>query len=121
MNISLSDDLLRVAARQMAASLAAALPEEGEPPSAALAERMAPLLHRMRRRRTSRIVWQRVAAAMLTAVLALGVVLAASPVARAAVGRWFLRMTDLATVYHISPVDSQPAPEDYAPTAPAPV
>ena len=119
MNISLSDDLLRVAARQMAASLAAALPEEGEPPSAALAERMAPLLHRMRRRRTSRIVWQRVAAAMLTAVLALGVVLAASPVARAAVGRWFLRMTELATVYHISPVDSQSAPEDYAPTAPA--
>ena len=119
MNISLSDELLCTAARQMAASLAASLPEEGEAPSAAFAERMAPLLHRMRRRRTSRIVWHRAAAALLTVVLALGVVLAASPVARAAVSRWFLRMTELATVYRIAPADSQPATEDYAPTAPA--
>lgn len=119
MNISLSDELLCTAARQMADALAASLPEEGEAPSAAFAERMAPLLHRMRRRRTSRIVWHRAAAALLTVVLALGVVLAASPVARAAVSRWFLRMTQLATVYHIAPADSQPAPENYTPTAPA--
>lgn len=118
MNILLGDDLLRCAARQMAGALALSLPETGEQPSAAFEERMAPLLARMRRRRVSRRAWQRAAAAAVTVVLALGIVLAVSPAARAAVSRWFLRMTELAAVYRIDPAAQETAPEDYTPTAP---
>ena len=103
MNVLLNDALLRDEARRMAAALSRALPAEAEEPSGAFAERAVVLLRRMRHRRTCRTLGRRVAAAVVTAVLALGMVLAVSPVARAAVSRWFLRVTTAATVYRITP------------------
>lgn len=45
--------------------------------------------------------------------------LAASPTARAAVSRWFLRVTSVTTLYDITPSAEEPTPGDYTPAAPA--
>lgn len=119
MNVLLNDALLRDEARRMAAALCRALPAEAEEPSGAFAERAEVLLRRMRQRRTCRTVGRRVAAAVVTAVLALGMVLVVSPVARAAVSRWFLRVTTAATVYRITPSEDGGGQGGYVPTAPA--
>lgn len=119
MNVLLNDAILRDEARRMAAALSRALPAEVEEPSGAFAERAVVLLRRMRHRRTCRTLGRRVAAAVVTAALALGMVLAVSPVARAAVSRWFLRVTTAATVYRITPSEDGGGQGDYVPTAPA--
>ena len=76
MNVLLNDALLRDEARRMAAALSHALPAEAEEPSGACAERAVVLLRRMRQRRACRAVGRRVAAAVVTAVLALGMMIA---------------------------------------------
>ena len=43
---------------------------------------------------------------------------AASPVARAAVSRWFVQITELVTAYRITPADAGDTVQDYTPTAP---
>ena len=50
--------------------------------------------------------------------LTFGAVLAASPVARAAVSRWFVQITELVTAYRITPADAGGTVQDYTPTAP---
>ena len=55
----------------------------------------------------------------MTALLTFGAVLAASPTARAAVSRWFLRVTSVTTIYDITPSAEEPTPGDYTPAAPA--
>lgn len=70
------------------------------------------------RRQAVRRWGRRAAAATLTALLTFGAVLAASPVARAAVSRWFVQITELVTAYRITPADAGDTVQDYTPTAP---
>ena len=70
------------------------------------------------RRQSRRRMWQRTAAALVTVCLSCGVILAASPVARAAVSRWFVQITELVTAYRITPADAGDTVQDYTPTAP---
>ena len=70
------------------------------------------------RRQAVRRWGRRAAAAALTALLTFGAVLAASPVARAAVSRWFVQITELVTAYRITPADAGDTVQDYTPTAP---
>ena len=72
----------------------------------------------MTRRQAVRRWGRRAAAAALTALLTFGAVLAASPVARAAVSRWFVQITELVTAYRITPADAGGTVQDYTPTAP---
>ena len=116
MSISLGDDALRFAARQMANSLASVLSEAEEGVSAAFGEKMDALLRREKRRRGVRAMGRRAAAVVLTVTLGFGVVLAASPVARAAVSRWFLELTADTAIYHIPPADGGTAQGDRCPT-----
>ena len=50
--------------------------------------------------------------------MGIGMVLAVSPVARAAVSRWFVQITELVTAYRITPADAGDTVQDYTPTAP---
>ena len=109
---------LRQGAQRMAALLAAELPEAGVPLSPEFARRMEPVVRQGARRQSRRRVWQRTAAALVTVCLCCGVVLTASPVARAAVSRWFVQITELVTAYRITPADTGDTVQDYAPTAP---
>ena len=94
MTLEWTEETLCRAARQMAQGLAAALPEE-DVPSPAPAER----LRRVTRRARWRRLGQRAAMIALTAVLAFGAVLAVSPQARAAVGRWLFLLTENRALY----------------------
>ena len=94
MTLEWTEETLCRAARQMTQGLAAALPEE-DVPSPAPAER----LRRVTRRARWRRLGQRAAMIVLTAVLAFGAVLAVSPQARAAVGRWLFLLTENRALY----------------------
>ena len=94
MTLEWTEETLCRAARQMTQGLAAALPEE-DVPSPAPAER----LRRVTRRARWRRLGQRAAMIALTAVLAFGAVLAVSPQARAAVGRWLFLLTENRALY----------------------
>lgn len=119
MSILLNDEVLCCGARRLAVQLAAALPEPEDDFSPAFQVNMTALTRRVIRRQAARRWGQRAAAAALTALLTFGAVLAASPTARAAVSRWFLRVTSVTTVYDITPSAEEPTPEDYTPAAPA--
>lgn len=109
---------LRQGAQRMAALLASELPETGAPPSPEFARRMEPVVQQGAQRQSRRRMWQRTAAALATVCLSCGVILAASPVARAAVSRWFVQITELVTAYRITPADAGDTVQDYTPTAP---
>ena len=109
---------LRQGAQRMAALLASELPETGAPPSPEFTRRMEPVVQQGARRQSRRRMWQRTAAALVTVCLSCGVILAASPVARAAVSRWFVQITELVTAYRITPADAGGTVQDYTPTAP---
>ena len=109
---------LRQGAQRMAALLASELPETGAPPSPEFTRRMEPVVQQGARRQSRRRMWQRTAAALVTVCLSCGVILAASPVARAAVSRWFVQITELVTAYRITPADAGDTVQDYTPTAP---
>ena len=109
---------LRQGAQRMAALLASELPETVAPPSPEFARRMEPVVQQGARRQSRRRMWQRTAAALVTVCLSCGVILAASPVARAAVSRWFVQITELVTAYRITPADTGDTVQDYTPTAP---
>ena len=94
MTLEWTEETLCRAARQMTQGLAAALPEE-DVPSPTPAER----LRRVTRRARWRRLGQRAAMIALTAVLAFGAVLAVSPQARAAVGRWLFLLTENRALY----------------------
>ena len=94
MTLEWTEETLCRAARQMTQGLAAALPEE-DVLSPAPAER----LRRVTRRARWRRLGQRAAMIALTAVLAFGAVLAVSPQARAAVGRWLFLLTENRALY----------------------
>lgn len=104
--------------RETAALLASELPETGAPPSPEFTRRMEPVVQQGARRQSRRRMWQRTAAALVTVCLSCGVILAASPVARAAVSRWFVQITELVTAYRITPADAGGTVQDYTPTAP---
>ena len=112
------DSALRRGAQRMAALLAAELPETGDPLSPEFARRMEPVVRQGARRQRRQRMWQRTAAALVTVCLSCGVILAVSPVARAAVSRWFVQVTELVTAYRITPADTGDAVQDYTPTAP---
>lgn len=108
MTTPLHDDTLRLAARRLSGQLALCLPEaEAVPP--ALEASLSALCRRVSRRAGAQRLGRRIAAAALTALLALGAVLAASPTARAAVSRWFLELTQLASIYRVTPSEAAPA------------
>ena len=94
MTLEWTEETLCRAARQMTQGLAAALRSE-DVPSPAPAER----LRRVTRRARWRRLGQRAAMIALTAVLAFGAVLAVSPQARAAVGRWLFLLTENRALY----------------------
>lgn len=107
MNISMNKSVLRRAAQQMAEQLAAALPEEERTASAdGFEAQAAQMLHQEEYRRKGRWGWRRGIAAVLTAVLALGTILAVSPQAQAAVSRWFRKITTAVTAYCFPPAES---------------
>ena len=111
MTLEWTEETLCRAARQMAQGLAAALPEEGIP-SPAPAER----LRRVTRRARWRRLGQRAAMIALTAVLAFGAVLAVSPQARAAVGKWLFLLTENRALYQfLVEAESARAPADRTP------
>lgn len=118
MSILLNDEALCCGARRLAALLASELPETGAPPSPEFTRRMEPVVQQGARRQSRRRMWQRTAAALVTVCLSCGVILAASPVARAAVSRWFVQITELVTAYRITPADAGDTVQDYTPTAP---
>ena len=97
---------LRQGAQRMAALLASELPETVAPPSPEFTRRMESVVQQGARRQSRRRMWQRTAAALVTVCLSCGVILAASPVARAAVSRWFVQITELVTAYRITPADA---------------
>lgn len=106
----LSDELLRGAAQQLARETARMLPAEEEVVfSTGFEKKMSVLLRQMKRRRVVRTLLQRAAAVVLTAVFALGVVLAVSPVAQAAARQWFMKVTDLVTFYWFAPAEREQA------------
>lgn len=109
---------LRQGAQRMAALLASELPEAGVPLPPEFARRMEPVVRQGARRQSRRRIWQRTAAALVTVCLCCGMVLTASPVARAAVSRWFVQITELVTAYRITPADAGDTVQDYTPTAP---
>ena len=111
-----TETALRQAARQMARNLAAVLPAEEVTPSPALTEKLILLSRRTARGQAWRCLGQRAAIIALTAVLALGTVLAASTQARAAVGKWLFRLTDSRAVYRFfAPDEVSGTPADYTP------
>ena len=107
--------VLRQGAQRMAALLASELPETDAPPSPEFTRRMEPVVQQGTRRQSRRRMWQRTAAALVTVCLSCGVILAASPVARAAVSRWFVQITELVTAYRITPADAGDTVQDYTP------
>lgn len=115
MNMTLNDDTLRLAALRLSGQLALCLPE-ADAASPALEETLSALSRRVSRRTAAQRLGRRVAAAALTALLTFGAVMAVSPTARAAVSRWFLELTQLASIYHIAPSEGAPAP--LSPTEP---
>ena len=119
MSILLNDEALCCGARRLAVQLAAALPAPEDGFSPAFQADMTALTRCVTRRQAVRRWGRRAAAAALTALLTFGAVLAASPTARAAVSRWFLRVTSVTTLYDITPSAEEPTPGDYTPAAPA--
>ena len=118
MSILLNDEALCCGARRLAVQLAAALPAPEDGFSPAFHADMTALTRCVTRRQAVRRWGRRAAAAALTALLTFGAVLAASPVARAAVSRWFVQITELVTAYRITPADAGDTVQDYTPTAP---
>lgn len=118
MSILLNDEALCCGARRLAVQLAAALPAPEDGFSPAFQADMTALTRCVTRRQAVRRWGRRAAAAALTALLTFGAVLAASPVARAAVSRWFVQITELVTAYRITPADAGNTVQDYTPTAP---
>ena len=118
MSILLNDEALCCGARRLAVQLAAALPAPEDGFSPAFQADMTALTRCVTRRQAARRWGRRAAAAALTALLTFGAVLAASPVARAAVSRWFVQITELVTAYRITPADAGDTVQDYTPTAP---
>ena len=118
MSILLNDEALCCGARRLAVQLAAALPAPEDGFSPAFQADMTALTRCVTRRQAVRRWGRRAAAAALTALLTFGAVLAASPVARAAVSRWFVQITELVTAYRITPADTGDTVQDYTPTAP---
>lgn len=118
MSILLNDEALCCGARRLAVQLAAALPAPEDGFSPAFQADMTALTCCVTRRQAVRRWGRRAAAAALTALLTFGAVLAASPVARAAVSRWFVQITELVTAYRITPADAGDTVQDYTPTAP---
>lgn len=118
MSILLNDEALCCGARRLAVQLAAALPAPEDGFSPAFQAAMTALTRCVTRRQAVRRWGRRAAAAALTALLTFGAVLAASPVARAAVSRWFVQITELVTAYRITPADAGDTVQDYTPTAP---
>lgn len=118
MSILLNDEALCCGARRLAVQLAAALPAPEDGFSPAFQADMTALTRCVTRRQAVRRWGRRAAAAALTALLTFGAVLAASPVARAAVSRWFVQITELVTAYRITPADAGDTVQDYTPTAP---
>ena len=118
MSILLNDEALCCGARRLAVQLAAALPAPEDGFSPAFQADMTALTRCVTRRQAVRRWGRRAAAAALTALLTVGAVLAASPVARAAVSRWFVQITELVTAYRITPADAGNTVQDYTPTAP---
>lgn len=118
MSILLNDEALCCGARRLAVQLAAALPAPEDGFSPAFQADMTALTRCVTRRQAVRRWGRRAAAAALTALLTFGAVLAASPVARAAVSRWFVQITELVTAYRITPADAGGTVQDYTPTAP---
>lgn len=99
MTIYRTETALRQAARQMVQGLAAALPAEETPTSPALTEELILLGRRAARGQVWRRLGQRAAMIALTAVVTFGAVLAVSPQARAAVGRWLFLLTENRALY----------------------
>lgn len=99
MTIYRTETALRQAARQMVQGLAAALPAEETPTSPALTEELILLGRRAARGQAWRRLGQRAAMIALTAVVTFGAVLAVSPQARAAVGRWLFLLTENRALY----------------------
>lgn len=118
MSILLNDEALCCGARRLAVQLAAALPAPEDGFSPVFQADMTALTRCVTRRQAVRRWGRRAAAAALTALLTFGAVLAASPVARAAVSRWFVQITELVTAYRITPADAGDTVQDYTPTAP---
>lgn len=99
MTMERRETALRQAARQMVQGLAAALPAEETPTSPALTEELILLGRRAARGQAWRRLGQRAAMIALTAVVTFGAVLAVSPQARAAVGRWLFLLTENRALY----------------------
>lgn len=118
MSVLLNDEALCCGARRLAVQLAAALPAPEDGFSPVFQADMTALTRCVTRRQAVRRWGRRAAAAALTALLTFGAVLAASPVARAAVSRWFVQITELVTAYRITPADAGDTVQDYTPTAP---
>lgn len=111
-----NENNLTVAARQLAAQTALLLPQaEDFAPSPTFQTKMSALLRRVKRQQRNRIAWNRVAAAVLALVLALGAVLTVSPQAQAAAERWFIKITDAVTLYWFAPTAEEGAAWDGLP------
>lgn len=109
-------EMLREAAQQLVRETARMLPAEEEAVfSAGFEKKMGVLLRQVKHRRVVRTMLQRAAAVVLTAVFALGVVLMASPVAQASARQWFMKVTDLVTLYWFAPMETTQASWDGLP------
>lgn len=108
------DNDLKAAAQLVAGSMLDSLPSRAECEhefSDDFTAKMDKLLHRQKRRRAWHTVMRYAAVLVITATLALGAVMAASPTARAAVLKWARELYDSGTVYRFySEVPDTPLP-----------
>lgn len=97
------DNDLKAAAQLVAGSMLDSLPSRAECEhefSDDFTAKMDKLLHRQKRRRVWHTVMRYAAVLVITATLALGAVMAASPTARAAVLKWARELVGGNMVYH---------------------
>lgn len=97
------DNDLKTAAQLVAGSMLDSLPSRAECEhefSDDFTAKMDKLLHRQKRRRVWHTVMRYAAVLVITATLALGAVMAASPTARAAVLKWARELVEGNMVYH---------------------
>lgn len=97
------DNDLKAAAQLVAGSMLDSLPSRAECEHAFsddFTAKMDKLLHRQKRRRVWHTVMRYAAVLVITATLALGAVMAASPTARAAVLKWARELVEGNMVYH---------------------
>lgn len=97
------DNDLKAAAQLVAGSMLDSLPSRAECEhefSDDFTAKMDKLLHRQKRRRVWHTVMRYAAVLVITATLALGAVMAASPTARAAVLKWARELVEGNMVYH---------------------